>query len=213
MTDALKARSLTPVYEGKFKIKDTDMTPQLQEAKSGGAEALLVYGIGPELAQIANGMQKIGWKVPMIGSWTLSMSNFIDTAQASGDGATMPQTFIQNGAASEKARKFVADYQKKYGTDRIPSAVSAAQGYDSMYLIAQAIEQAGSTDGPKIKAALENLQKPYEGTIATFNKPFSPTDHEAIHKENVVMGFVKNGQVQPPEGGAKTATVASSPGV
>ena len=211
MKEALGSRSVKEVYEGKFKIKDTDMTPQLQEAKNGGAEALLVYGIGPELAQIANGMQKTGWKVPMIGSWTLSMSNFIDTAQAAGDGATMPQTFIQNGATTEKAKKFIGDYQKKYGSDRIPSAVSAAQGYDSMYLIAQAIEQAGSTEGPKIKAALENLQKPYEGVIATFNKPFSPTDHEAIHKENVVMGIVRGGQVQPPEGGTKTASAPSGP--
>lgn len=206
MKDALKSRGLKEVSEGKFKIKDTDMTPQLQEARAAGAQALLVYGIGPELAQIANGMQKLGWTVPMIGSWTLSMSNFIETAGAAGNGATMPQTFIQNGAASDKAKKFVADYLKKNGGERIPSAVSAAQGYDSMYLIAQAIEQAGSTDGPKIKAALENLQKPYEGVIATFNKPFSATDHEAIHRDNVVMGVVQNGQVQPPSGGNKTAT-------
>ena len=92
---------------------------------------------------------------------------------ANGDGAAMPQTFIQNGAPTEKAKKFIADFQQKNKLDRIPSAVSAAQGYDSMYLIAAAIEQAGGTEGPKIKAALENLQKPYEGVIATFNKPFS----------------------------------------
>jgi branched-chain amino acid transport system substrate-binding protein len=154
MTTAIGKRSLAPVYTGKFKIKDTDMTPQLQQARAAGAQALLVYGIGPELAQIANGMEKLGYKVPMIGSWTLSMSNFIDAAGANGDGATMPQTFIQDGATSAKAKKFVADYQHKYGVDRIPSAVSAAQGYDSMYLIAEAIEQAGTTDGPKVKAAL-----------------------------------------------------------
>src|SRR5215207_2352747 len=78
MTEALTARSITPVSVGKFKIKDTDMTPQLQEARGKGAQAVLVYGIGPELAQIANGMNKLGFKAPMIGSWTLSMSNFID---------------------------------------------------------------------------------------------------------------------------------------
>ncbi len=198
MTAALDSRSLQPVYVGKFKLKDTDMTPQLQQARAAGAQALLVYGIGPELAQIANGMQKLGYKVPMIGSWTLSMSNFIDAASTNGDGATMPQTFIQNGATSEKAKKFVADYQKKFGVDRIPSAVSAAQGYDSLYLIAAAIEQAGSTAGPQIKAALETLQKPYDGVIATFDKPFSATDHEAIHKQQVQMGEVKGGQVQAP---------------
>ncbi|HVT15376.1 MAG TPA: ABC transporter substrate-binding protein [Thermoanaerobaculia bacterium] len=200
MEAAIESRSLKPVYTGKFKIKDTDMTPQLQQARSAGAQALLVYGIGPELAQIANGMQKLGYKVPMIGSWTLSMSNFIDAAGANGNGATMPQTFIQNGAKSAKAKKFIADYQKKYGVDRIPSAVAAAQGYDSMYVLAQAIEQAGSTDGPKIKAALESLQKPYVGAIAAFQKPFSATDHEAIHKPQVVMGVVQAGQVHPPQG-------------
>lgn len=207
MIDALRKRGIEPVYDGKFKIKDTDMTPQLQEAKSKGAEALLVYGIGPELAAIANTMQKINWKVPMIGGWTLSMSNFIDNAKENGDGATAPLTFIQNGAKTDKAKKFVSDYLAKVKPEnnRIPVAVAAAQGYDSMYLLAQAIEQAGSTDGAKIKAALEDLQKPYEGVIATFNKPFSKTDHEAIHKEQVQMGVVKGGQVQPP--GA--ATVAS----
>lgn len=211
MLAVLKARGITPVSDDKFNVKDTEMTPQLQHAKQAGAEAILVYGIGPELAQIANGMQKLGYKVPMIGGWTLSMSNFIDAASANGDGAMMPQTFIQNSAASDKAKKFIADYQKKYGAERIPSAVSAAQGYDSMYLIAQAIEQAGSTEGPKIKAALENLQKPYEGVIASFNKPFSATDHEAIHKEQVVMGVVKSGQVQPPENkGASTTTTSTT---
>jgi branched-chain amino acid transport system substrate-binding protein len=153
-------------------------------------------------------MQKLGYKLPMIGSWTLSMSNFIDAAKDNGNGAAMPQTFIQNGASSEKAKKFIADYQKQYNVDRIPSAVSAAQGYDSMYLIAAAIEQAGATDGPKVKAALESLQKPYDGVIASFDKPYSSTDHEAIHKDKVVMGVVMNGQVQPP--GA--ATAPSSPG-
>jgi branched-chain amino acid transport system substrate-binding protein len=198
MTTALSSRSLQPVYVGKFKIKDTDMTPQLQEARKAGAQALLVYGIGPELAQVANSMQKLGFTVPMIGSWTLAMSNFIDAAGANGNGAMMPQTFIQNAATSPKAKAFVADFQKKYSVDRIPSAVSAAQGYDSMYLIAAAITQAGSTDGPKVKAALESLQQPYEGVIATFTKPYSATDHEAIHEQQVVMGVVGNGQVQAP---------------
>jgi branched-chain amino acid transport system substrate-binding protein len=198
MIEALTKRGLTPVYVGKFKIKDTDMTPQLQEARTAGTQAVLTYGIGPELAQIANGMNKLGWKVPMIASWTASMSNFIDAAAANGNGVQMPQTFIQEGASRPQAAAFIDAYKKKYSTERIPSAVSAAQGYDSMHLLANAIAQAGSTEGPKVKAALENLAQPYEGAIATFNKPYSATDHEAIHKEQVVMGVVQGGKVTAP---------------
>jgi branched-chain amino acid transport system substrate-binding protein len=205
MTEALTRRGLTPVYVGKFKIKDTDMTPQLQEARKAGAQAILAYGIGPELAQIANGMSKLGYKVPMIASWTASMSNFIDAAAANGNGVEMPQTFIQEGATRPQATAFIDQYKKKYTVDRIPSAVSAAQGYDSMHLLANAIAQAGSTEGPKVKAALENLTTPYEGAIATFDKPYSATDHEAIHKPQVVMGVVQGGKVTPPAGGAAAA--------
>ena len=79
---ALAAKGIKPVAVEKFNIKDVDMTAQLLKAKEAGAEAVLTYGIGPELAQIANGMTKLGWKVPMIGSWTLSMANFIDNAGA-----------------------------------------------------------------------------------------------------------------------------------
>jgi len=59
---ALAAKGIKPVAEEKFNIKDVDMTPQLLKAKEAGAEAILTYGIGPELAQIANGMTKLGWK-------------------------------------------------------------------------------------------------------------------------------------------------------
>ena len=77
------------------------------------------------------------------------------------------------------------------------SPVSAAQGYDSIYLLAAAIKQAGSTEGPKVKAALEDLKTPVEGVVATYNKPYSHTDHEAINFENTKFGEVHDGRVVP----------------
>jgi branched-chain amino acid transport system substrate-binding protein len=65
---ALAAKGIKAVAVEKFNIKDVDMTAQLLKAKAAGAEVVLTYAIGPELAQIANGMTKLGWKVPMIGS-------------------------------------------------------------------------------------------------------------------------------------------------
>ena len=156
---ALDAKGIKPVAVEKFNIKDVDMTAQLLKAKEAGAEAILTYGIGPELAQIANGMTKLGWKVPMVGSWTLSMANFIDNAGPGGEGARMPQTFIQE-PTTPKRKAFIDAYLKTFKpkNNRIDSPVSAAQGYDSIYLLAAAIKQANSTDGPKIKEALENLK-------------------------------------------------------
>jgi branched-chain amino acid transport system substrate-binding protein len=191
---ALKAKGITAVAIEKYNIKDVDMTPQLLKAKEAGAQAVITYGIGPELAQIANGMIKLDWKVPMMGSWTLSMGNFIDNAGKNADGAVMPQTFIQE-PNTPKRKSFIEAYQKAYKVTRIASPVSAAQGYDSVYLLAAAMKQAGSTDGPKVLAALENLKAPVEGVVTTYNQPFSKADHEAVTLNMVVMGKVQNGVV------------------
>ncbi|WP_426115908.1 ABC transporter substrate-binding protein [Massilia sp. PWRC2] len=193
---ALDKRGMKPVATEKYNIKDVDMTAQLLKAKQAGAEAVLTYGIGPELAQIANGMEKLGWKVPLIGSWTLSMGNFIDNAGKNGDGTRMPQTFIQDPTTA-KRKSFIDAYVKAYNppNGRMPSPVSAAQGYDSIYLLAAAIKQAGATDGPKILAALENLNEKVDGVVTSYAKPFSKDDHEAIDFKNTVFGEVKGGHV------------------
>ena len=191
---ALAAKNITPVAIEKFNIGDTDMTSQLLRAKQADADVILTYGIGPELAQIANGMAKLGWKVPIIGSWTLSMSTFIDNAGANGEGATMPQTFIQT-PNTPRRKAFIEAYQAATKLDRIPSPISAAQGYDSVYLLAAAITQAKSTDGAKIRAALENLNTKVEGVVTIYDHPYSATDHEAITANIPVFGMVKNGRV------------------
>lgn len=184
----------------KFKIGDKDMTAQLLKAKALGAQAVLIWGIGPELAAVSNGMAKIGLKVPLIGGWTLSMSNYIDNAGANANGTLMPQTFIEL-PISPRAKAFIDAYHKAYGVTRIPSPVSAAQGYDAVLLFAAAVKQARSTDSLKIRDALEDLKEPVKGVIATWKKPYSRWDpanvetHEAFRREQVVMGMVMDGRV------------------
>jgi len=193
---ALQTKGVKPVAEEKFNIKDVDMTAQLLKAKEAGAQVILTYGIGPELAQIANGMTKLGWKVPMIGSWTLSMANFIDNAGPGGEGARMPQTFIQE-PTTPKRQAFIINYLKTFSPKnaRIDSPVSAAQGYDSIYLLAAAFKQANSTDGTKVRAALEDLKTPVDGVVTRYVKPFSAKDHEAITANIPVFGEVRGQRV------------------
>jgi branched-chain amino acid transport system substrate-binding protein len=184
----------------KFAIGDKDMTGQLIKAKSAGAQAILIWGIGPELAAVASGKQKLGFRVPMIGGWPLSMSNFIDTAGASGNGALMPQTFIEDESIA-RAKPFIQAYHRAYGVAKIPSPVSAAQGYDAALLLSEAIHEAGSTKPSSIKASLENLKATVKGSIADWNRPWSKWDpsnvetHEAFRRSNTVMGKVQNGRV------------------
>ena len=196
----LQGGKLQVVATEKFNIGDKDMTAQLLRCKAAGAQAILIWGIGPELAAVANGMAKLGIKAPLIGGWPLSMSNFIDNAGRNGDGTLMPQTFIEEPINSRVAA-FLDSYHRTYHVAQIPSPVSAAQGYDAVLLFAAAVKQAGSTDTHRIKDALENLKEPVRGVIAVWRHPYSrwnPADestHEAFRQDQTVMGMVKDGRV------------------
>src|SRR5271169_4892561 len=172
---ALAKRNITPVSVGKFKIKDTDMTAQVQEAKAAGADVILVYGIGPELAALANSLDRIGWKVDMLGGWTISMEAFIKNAGKNGNGAAAPLTFIEGDLSNPRQKTFVETYHVKYNQNPIAVAVAAAQGYDQLYL----------------------LKSVFSGITGTYKRPFTPTDHEAVTEVVVKMGVVLNGTVVP----------------
>jgi branched-chain amino acid transport system substrate-binding protein len=180
--------------EERFNVGDQDMSTQVGNAKNSGAQALVIWGIGPEMAVIAKNKEALHWKAPLLGSWTFSMANFIDNSGKAGEGALMPQTFIQDFGSTSK-NSFQLDYKHAFNTEVIPSPMSAAQGYDGMHLLYLALRQARSTDGPKIKEAFETLRSRYPGVITNYNKPFSPEDHDAITENMLIMGKVKQGRV------------------
>jgi len=75
--------------------------------------------------------------------------------------------------------------------------MAAAQAYDATYLLAYALFSLrnGRFPGPAVKAALENLPRTYYGVVATYEKPFSRDDKEAITANMLVMGTVRDGRV------------------
>lgn len=189
-----KEAGIAVTAQERFNIGDKDMTAQVRRARASNGKALVVWGIGPEMAAIARNKDALGWNVPLLGSWTFSMQNFIEPAGAAGEGALTPQTFIQDMGSSAK-NSFLLAYKRTYKTDRLPSPMSAAQGYDGMHLLYLALRQSNSTDGMKIKEALEDIKTRYQGAITSYHKPFSREDHNAITQNMVLMGMVSDGRV------------------
>ena len=191
----LDRHGIKPVAVERFNIGDVDMTAQLTRARAAGAEVILTYGLGPELAHLANNLVRLDWKAPLVGSWALSMSNFIDKAGPNAEGTRMPQTFIQEGDTPRR-KDFIDKYRRSWGVERIPVPSAAAQGYDSLQLLAAAMRQARSTDGPRLREALESLKEKVDGLVMTYHHPFSKTDHETIDSTRIlVIGEIRNAQV------------------
>jgi branched-chain amino acid transport system substrate-binding protein len=190
---ARQAGVAVPVQE-RFEPGAMTMMAQVRRARVSGAEALVVWGNVAELAVIARNKAALGWKAAMLGSGTLTSHSFITLAGTAGEGVFMPLTFIQDIGSSSK-NAFLLAYKRAFEIDDIRAPMAAAQAYDGMHLLALAIRQAGSTDGARIKEALENLKIRYQGAITTYHKPFSHDDHEAITQNMLVMGTIFNGAV------------------
>ncbi len=187
-------RGFKPAYVGTFKVGDLDMAGQVKAARAAGAEVLLVVAQGAEAAAVARSLEKIGWRAPIIGTWNLSSPEFLEKGGSYGEGAVMPQTFIEAGAAEPSELKFIEGYRKLTGKLHVDMGPAAAQAYDAVRLLAIAIAQAGSTDGVKVKAALEDLKGTYDGATGSYFGPWRPDDHEVV-SSNVILGMVKGGAI------------------
>src|SRR5258708_18097595 len=115
-----------------------------------------------------------------------------NSAGPAAEGTTMPQTFIEFSARTTRERTFIKEYETRFSEAPMVSAPSAAQGYDSVFLLKLAIEQAGNTDGPAIKAALEDLRKTYDGVTGKHVKPYAPKDHQPVKESRLRLRRVRN---------------------
>ena len=193
--DALAARKLQAVHVTRFPLGVTDLGKELQAAREAGANVIFSYTVGPEEAVIANSRKDIGWKVPQVGAWPLSFPFFIDGAKDAAEGALMAQTFIAE-PSNERRAAFLTNFKRKHG-ERMAVPMAAAQGYDATYLLTYALFgiRDGKLDGPAVKNALENIKRVYYGVVATYERPFTPEDKDAITQNMLVMGKVHNGAI------------------
>jgi branched-chain amino acid transport system substrate-binding protein len=193
--DELTRRNMKPVDVESFKVGDTDMTAQLQRAKEAGAQAIVMYCLGADAASVARSAEKLKLHLPLVGPWGMSQQVFIDKAGDSGEGARMAVTFIENDL-NPQSNEFSIEYRKVNNTNHIPSAVAAAQTYDALRLLTLAMFQSNSSDPVQIRNALEDLKQRTTSTIVSrYYKPFSPTDHDAIALNMVILGEIHNGKV------------------
>jgi branched-chain amino acid transport system substrate-binding protein len=193
---ALAAKNLQPTHVARFDLGVKDLSEEMKAARAAGANVVLSYTVGPENAVIAKSKQALGWKVPQVGAWPLSFPFFLDGAKEAAEGALMAQTFIAE-PSNERRAAFLSAYARKFNTKKITVPMAAAQGYDAAYILMYSVFNIrdGNATGPNIKTALENMGRIYYGVVATYDKPFSAADKDAITANMLVMGQVKNGAI------------------
>lgn len=192
----LGERNLKPVYTARFDLGVKTLAQEMQDARAAGADVIVGYTVGPEFAVLAQARMQAKIAGPLYGPWPLSFRTVADKAGAAAEGAVMVQTIIQD-LSNERRSSFIARLRRHSGGQPIGSLMAAAQSYDAVQLMLRVMFQTrGNTSGDALKAALENLDRPYAGVVTTHDKPFSANDHDAFTRNMIWLGVWRKGEIQ-----------------
>jgi branched-chain amino acid transport system substrate-binding protein len=130
---------------------DRDYRGQLNSIRLTNPDVIYIPGYYGDIALIAKQARQLGITQPLLGGdgW--------DAPELWGlGGDALNGSYISNHYSIEDPspaiQKFVKEYKSRYG-NLAPDA-HAALGYDAMRVLADAIQRAGTTDGPKLREAL-----------------------------------------------------------
>lgn len=184
----------------RFNWNDPDMSPQLLRLKNAGADHVVLVANAPEGAQVLRSKAKLGWNTAMISHWGISGGRFAELTGNLSEGVTFLQTYTFFGKQNERGQYVLKMLREKYGVKEpgeVIAPVGTANAFDGLHLVALAVDQAGSTDGTKVREALENLKGEHKGLIKTYKRPFTPEQHDALTDEDYVMVVWKGGKIVP----------------
>lgn len=150
---ALAAHGIEPVVTLSFATGTKDLTAQLAQIKNAGADCIAAASFQDSAAVLLTNKEVLGMDIPVFGSNAYTDPVTIQLAGDAAEGAMAgthwaPTTPRENGAAF--AQKFEERYKEACGK-------SAAQIYDHLSIICEAINRAGSTEQQAIADAMRTI--------------------------------------------------------
>jgi branched-chain amino acid transport system substrate-binding protein len=180
----------TLVLEDSYDDKATDFSAQIAKVKALPQQpdfyyiAAMPYNVGPVVKQFRDA----GLTGPIVGGDGYDTPDILSVAGDAANGVWFStHALIDATGGTEGIKKFIAAYKAEYGHD--PENAFAALGYDSVYLLVDAIKRAGSTDAQAIKTALE-ATKGFPGITGAIT--FSADSH--VPQKGVTLISIKGGK-------------------
>ncbi|WP_025782984.1 ABC transporter substrate-binding protein [Sporosarcina sp. D27] len=139
------------VAEESYVAKDSDFRSTLTRIKSANPEFIFIPGYYEEVGLIVKQAREMGINVPLMGADGWDSPILMDLAGAD----ALNNTFTTNHYSSDDPDGAVKAFNDKFNEkyNKAPDAFNAL-GYDTVYLLKDAIERAGSADSTKIKDEL-----------------------------------------------------------
>ncbi|MED5619916.1 ABC transporter substrate-binding protein [Ideonella sp. BN130291] len=167
------------------------------------AQAVLLVANDDEAATLVKEMAALpkDKRLPVLSHWGVTGGRLFKEAGAALKEVdfSVVQTFSFFRARPAVLEPFMAT-ARKLGVQRIEdieSPVGVAHAYDMTHILAKAIQLAGTTDRAAIRDALEKV-KLHDGLVKRYAPPFTPTRHEALgHDELLMARYREDGVIMP----------------
>jgi branched-chain amino acid transport system substrate-binding protein len=172
--------------EKNYSEGDKDFRAQLTALKAVGVDAVFVPGYYTEAALIVRQARDLGLTVPFFGGDGWEDEQLIKIGGDAMEGCFYSTHFSAQNTDPVVAQ-FVTRYKAKWN-DEVPGAFSAL-GYDAIYVLADAIKRAGTTDEPQLRDALA-ATKNFSGVSG-----MTTIDHDRNASKSATIIAIKGGKL------------------
>ena len=186
MKKAAEDLKLNIVAIETFQRGQSDYKAQLTKIKNLNPDAIFCSALYEEGGVILSQARKMGIKVPFVGGNGFNSPKVIEIAKDAANGLVVATPWF--GERNDpKVKAFVAKYEKSYG--KKPDQF-AAQAYDALYIMAEALKKAGKADREKLRDALASIRN-FDGVLGRFS---FDAERDVVMEPNVLI--IKDGKFQ-----------------
>lgn len=148
----------------QFQKGQSDYNAQLTKIKGLNPDMILCSALYNEGAVIMDQARKMGIDVPFVGGNGFNSPEVIEIAGDAADGLIVATPWYGE-KDDPKVKEFVSNFEKEYG--KKPDQF-AAQAYDALYIMAEALKNAGEADRDALRDALAEV-KDFKGILGNFS--------------------------------------------
>lgn len=176
-----------------YNLGEASFKEHYQACLDARTQGLLFVGHGQEAALLIQEIagQPLSKRLPVVAHMGATGSTLHDMVKD--DLAKVRIDFVQTFSFVHNRRPraiYLANWvMKNQGFNsphQIPSPVGVAHAYDTVHLLAKAIDMAKTTSPSKIRDALETLPA-FDGAVRHYAKAFTPQRHDALDKSQILF--------------------------
>jgi len=152
--DTIRASKAQVVKREFTNDKAVDFRSILTSIRGEAPEAIFFGGYDAQAGPMAKQMKELGLNIVLLGGETMNTSKFIQLAGPAAEGhvASTPGAALESRA---QGRSFAQRYRERYKQD---IGLYAPYFYDSVMVIAAAMQQAGSSEPSKVLPVIRNIR-------------------------------------------------------